>query len=76
MTKLTSRESPFERDAELSRSRVHWIKPQLVAGIQFFEWTRDGKPRHPQFLGLRPDKSASEGVRERPTSATPVAQQR
>ena len=30
----------------------------------FAEWTRDGRLRHPRYLGLRDDKPASEVVRE------------
>ena len=43
----------------------HWVEPVLVAHIGFTEWTRDGRLRHPRFLGLRDDKAASEVVRER-----------
>ncbi len=42
-----------------------WARPELVANISFTEWTKDAKLRHPVFQGLRPDKSASEVVRER-----------
>ncbi len=48
----------------LPRKAVHWARPQLVAQVAFTEWTRDGQPRHPRYLGLREDKSASEVVRE------------
>jgi DNA ligase D-like protein (predicted 3'-phosphoesterase) len=30
------------------------------------DWTRDGKRRHPRFLGVRTDKRPSDVVRERP----------
>lgn len=43
---------------------VHWVRPELVAEIAFTEWTRDGKMRHPRYLGLRPDKAATEVRRE------------
>ncbi len=43
---------------------VHWVRPELVAEIAFSEWTRDGRLRHPSFLGLRDDKPAREVVRE------------
>jgi bifunctional non-homologous end joining protein LigD len=43
-----------------------WVEPKLVAQVQFVEWTSDGKLRHPSFLGLRPDKSPEECVREAP----------
>lgn len=41
-----------------------WARPDLVAQIRFTEWTRDGRLRHPAFLGLREDKEAREVVRE------------
>jgi bifunctional non-homologous end joining protein LigD len=59
---------PFAPDPDLPRRNVHWVKPKLVAEIEFAEWTRDGKLRHPHFLGLRPDKTPSEVVRERPAA--------
>ncbi len=46
--------------------QCHWVKPTLVCQVRFTEWTRDGKLRHPVFLGLREDKDAREVVRERP----------
>jgi bifunctional non-homologous end joining protein LigD len=42
-----------------------WVRPRLVAQVQFTEWTGDGKLRHPSFQGLRADKSPGEAVRER-----------
>jgi bifunctional non-homologous end joining protein LigD len=44
-----------------------WVEPELVAQIAFTEWTRDGRLRHPRYLGLRDDKPAREVVRERPS---------
>jgi bifunctional non-homologous end joining protein LigD len=43
---------------------VTWVRPELVAEVRFSEWTRDGRLRHPVFLGLRPDKRAADVVRE------------
>jgi bifunctional non-homologous end joining protein LigD len=48
----------------LPRRGVHWVKPKLVAQIEFTEWTREGKLRHPRFLGLRDDKRPQEVLRE------------
>jgi DNA ligase D-like protein (predicted ligase) len=48
--------------------RAHWAEPELVAEIEFSEWTRDGKLRHPRYLGLRFDKPAREVVREEPVA--------
>ena len=41
-----------------------WVRPKLVAQVGFTEWTRDGRLRHPRFLGLRIDKAARDVVRE------------
>ena len=46
---------------------AHWLRPELVAQIGFSEWTRDGKLRHPRYLGLREDKAPEDVVREEPT---------
>ena len=43
---------------------VTWVKPEIVCQVRFTEWTDDGSLRHPVFLGLRQDKSASDVVRE------------
>ena len=43
---------------------AHWLRPELVAQIGFSEWTRDGKLRHPRYLGLRDDKPPQDVVRE------------
>jgi len=65
--KLEREDSPF---ADRIKERdVTWVKPRLVAQIGFSEWTRDGRLRHPRFLGLRDDKPAKEVVREWPTSS-------
>jgi bifunctional non-homologous end joining protein LigD len=59
---LRRESSPF---ADPPRERdVTWVRPQLVAQLGFSEWTRDGRLRHPRFLGLRFDKKAREVVRE------------
>jgi bifunctional non-homologous end joining protein LigD len=55
--------SPFAE--EIRERSVTWVEPRLVAEIGFAEWTRDGRLRHPRYLGLRDDKAASEVVRER-----------
>jgi bifunctional non-homologous end joining protein LigD len=59
---LETGSSPFAADGLPSGAR--WVKPKLVAQIAFAEWTRDGRLRHPRFLGLRDDKKAQEVVRE------------
>jgi bifunctional non-homologous end joining protein LigD len=45
-------------------SDSRWVKPKLVAQVQFAEWTDDGILRHPSFQGLRLDKNPRDVVRE------------
>ena len=41
-----------------------WLKPELVAQIEFTEWTPDRHLRHSKFCGLREDKEPHEVGRE------------
>lgn len=41
-----------------------WLKPELVAQIDFTDWTAADHLRHATFAGLRDDKAASEVVKE------------
>jgi DNA ligase D-like protein (predicted ligase) len=62
---LAADRSPF---AETVKEKgAHWLRPELVAQIGFSEWTRDGKLRHPRYLGLRDDKAPEDVVREEPS---------
>ncbi len=49
--------------------RCKWVEPEIVCQVKFTEWTRDGKLRHPVFLGVREDKRAREVIRERPVKS-------
>jgi len=60
--------SPTGADAK----GAHWVKPDLVAELEFSEWTDDNRLRHPVYLGLRADKPASRVVREHALTATPA----
>jgi len=62
-------ECPFSGGG-LPRQAV-WVEPRLVGEFAFSEWTRDGRLRHPRFLGLRDDKPAAEVVRELPDAEPP-----
>jgi bifunctional non-homologous end joining protein LigD len=64
LNKLETNTNPFHGPVDALR-RTHWVKPGLVAEIQFSEWTHmtsEGGPklRAPVFLGLRHDKDPKE----------------
>lgn len=60
--KLKQGDSPFVD--EVREPMAAFVKPALVAQIAYTEWTKDGKLRHPAFLGLRDDKIAKDVHRE------------
>jgi len=64
MDELRQEQSPFAD--EIPEKGIHFIEPRLVGEIGFTEWTRDGRLRHPRFLGLRRDKKPKDVVREAP----------
>jgi bifunctional non-homologous end joining protein LigD len=68
MRELERPDPPFA-DVQPIPKGTHWIEPKLVGQFAFTEWTRDGRLRHPRYLGLRDDKRPHEVVRERPRRA-------
>jgi len=41
-----------------------WVRPEMVAEIQFLEWTGADHLRHTRFVGLRDDKDPSKVIKE------------
>lgn len=64
LDKLARKTKPISDTAD--EARAHWVRPVLVAEVEFTEWTSANRLRHPSFLGLREDKPAHQIVREAP----------
>jgi bifunctional non-homologous end joining protein LigD len=64
---LETGEPPFDpvpKPPRVKKGDIVWVKPKLVAQVEFVEWTHDGRLRAPSYQGLREDKSPVEVRRD------------
>jgi bifunctional non-homologous end joining protein LigD len=67
--KLKAAKSPFGKKVK-DEAVTTWVTPQLVAEVEFTEWTSSGEMRHRVYRGLRTDKQAKDVAFEPETSRT------
>ena len=67
---LASEDDPFA-DAPPEPGRLHFVRPELVAEVEFANWTNDERLRAPVFVRLRDDKPPSEVLRADAMAAPP-----
>ena len=80
LRELESTENPFDSDPRKDKVRwgkpikdPHWVRPELVARVEFRELTTTGKLRAPSFKGLRKDKDPGTCLFDDLSPATPSA---
>src|SRR3546814_18220534 len=70
LDKMKQTKSPFAKKLTAEAARqVVFVRPELVAEVEFLAWTADVPVRHAAYRGLRDDKTPEEVVSESATTA-------
>ncbi len=57
---IQKKESPIEKTLQKIPSKIHWVKPKIVAEIAYEEFTPQKILRHSRFVQVRYDKKPKE----------------
>jgi bifunctional non-homologous end joining protein LigD len=66
---ITRPTTPFSGARQPGKGAM-FVDPELVAEVEFNEWTKQNMLRHPSYKGLREDKRPLDVVLERPEEPT------
>jgi bifunctional non-homologous end joining protein LigD len=69
LTELETDGPPIDDPALKKVKGAHWVRPELVAEVEYLQMTKGGKLRAPSFKGLRTDKLPGDCVLEPPAPA-------
>ena len=70
---LVTDEPPFSDPPRITDRPVSWVRPEIVAEVEFAEWTSGGLLRQPVFLGTREDRDPASVHLEEPAGhSTPA----
>jgi bifunctional non-homologous end joining protein LigD len=75
MAPIAQKKSPFESVPASVAKKARWVRPVLVAEVDFTELTNGGHVRHGAFKGLRGDKKAAQVMLELAPDAKPKARE-
>lgn len=72
---LTVKTPPAMKNREIAAKRIVWVKPRLMAEVQYTGFTGDAQLRHARFIGWKEDRkgAAPRALHNAPTPAPAVA---
>jgi len=69
LREIEAKDPPIDDPALRRVKGARWVRPELVAEVEYLQQTAGGKLRAPSFKGLRPDKTPEDAFLEPPAPA-------